>query len=205
MEILSFKDKEAKEILEEGKVLALPTETVYGVGVRWDSPSAYSRLCDAKKRRPTKPIAVMTGTKFVLDDFFILNEGTKRVIQRFLPGPLTVLVKAKENAPEQTHLGTFVAGIRIPGKPELLDFLNSLPFPLQVTSANISGQPAIGSFEEVKRIFQDNPLVEGIVRGTCISSIPTTVIDCTGETPEIIREGEIKLVDIIKTYKGEEK
>ena len=67
MKILSFEDKEAREIVEDGYVLALPTETVYGVGVRFDDEEAYERLCKAKNRRPEKAIAVMCSSSFPLD------------------------------------------------------------------------------------------------------------------------------------------
>ncbi len=200
MDILSFKDSEAKQILDHGYVLALPTETVYGLGVRWDDKEAYERLAKSKNRRPSKPIAVMTGDDFDLDKYFVITPAIRRIINRFLPGPLTILVKTKETAPFQTHLGTNIAGIRIPGKKDLLEFLKSLPFPLQVTSANISGQPATSSFDEVKKIFDKSEDVKGIVKGECISSVPTTVVDLTQDKPIVIREGEVKLNEIQEEF-----
>ena len=198
MDILSFKDSEARQIVDHGYVLALPTETVYGVGVRWDSPEAYERLVKCKNRRPDKPIAVMTSVSFDLNQYFTPN--IQRVIDKFLPGPLTILVKTKDNAPYQTHLGTKVAGIRIPGKKDLLEFLGSLPFPLQVTSANLSGQPSLSKFEDVQNVFKNSPDVQGIVKGNCESSVPTTVVDLTGDKPIVVREGEIKLNEIQEVF-----
>lgn len=200
MKILSFEDKEAREIVEDGYVLALPTETVYGVGVRFDDEEAYERLCKAKNRRPEKAIAVMCSSSFPLDKYFEISEGAKRVMDKFLPGPLTCLVKAKESAPYQTHLGTGIAGIRIPAKEELLSFLSSLPFALQVTSANISGEPATAEFSEVYETFKDKEEVHGIVKGTCQSGTPTTVVDLTKEKPIIIRQGDITMEEIEKTF-----
>lgn len=200
MDILSFSSKEARDILSSGYVLALPTETVYGVGVRWDDETAYERLCKAKNRRPSKPIAVMCSDTFDLTPYFAINDGAKRVMKKFLPGPLTCLVKAKESAPKQTHLGTYVAGIRIPAKKELLDFLSSLPTPLQVTSANISGSPALKDFEEVKKTFENVPVVKGIIKGSCQSGTPTTVVDLTGERPVLIRQGDITLEQIEEAF-----
>ena len=84
MEILSFQSPEAKEILEKGYVLALPTETVYGLGVIWDSKEAYERLCQAKNRRPDKPIAVMTGKNFDLSIYFEISPQAKKVMDHFL-------------------------------------------------------------------------------------------------------------------------
>jgi len=197
---LTFTDPRCAEILAQGKVLALPTETVYGLGVRWDSPEAYETLCRVKNRRPSKPIAVMTGTHFPLDQYFEISPKIRRVMSAFLPGPLTVLVPAKKNAPLQTHLGTFVAGIRIPAKESLLTFLDSLPFPLQVTSANLSGKPATGKEEEVEEVFRNEKDVPAIVEGTCVSSVPTTVVDLTKDEPVLIRQGEIPLSEIQKIW-----
>lgn len=200
MKIMTFQDEEAKRILEEGYVLALPTETVYGLGVRFDDENAYERLCNAKKRRPDKAIAVMCSTDFPLERYFEISEGAKRVMDHFLPGPLTCLVNAKDNAPYQTHLGTRIAGIRIPAKKELLDFLSSLPFALQVTSANMSGEKSTSEFEDVYSIFKDSEEVKGIIEGSCQSGTPTTVVDLTKEEPIVLREGEIKLAEIVSVF-----
>lgn len=203
MKILNYQDLEAKTLLEQGYILAMPTETVYGVGVRWDDSEAYERLCRAKNRRPSKPIAVMASPSFDFNTYFVITPQIRNVMTAFLPGPLTVLVRAKENAPEQIHLGTCVAGIRIPAKQDLLSFLSALPFPLQVTSANLSGAGAATSFEEVYDTFKDNSDVKGIVQGTCESGTPTTVVDLTGNKPIVVREGDIKLNQIeAEFYKG---
>lgn len=199
MKILSFEDKEAKKIVEEGYVLAFPTETVYGVGVRFDDPVAYERLVSVKKRNPDKPIAVMCAKNLDLSEYFEITPGAKNVMEHLLPGPLTVLVKAKDSAPYQTHLGTHVAGIRIPEKEDLLRFLSTLPFPLQVTSANLSGQPALKAFQEVYDCFEKEADVKGIVEGTCDSGTPTTVVDLTGDAPVVVRQGEITKEEI-ETY-----
>lgn len=198
----SFEDQKAREILENGHVLALPTETVYGLGIRFDSESAYHQLDLAKGRSPAKPIAVRCGTNFPFDEYFDITPSIRRVRDKFLPGPLTVLVKAKEKAPYQTHLGTYVAGIRIPGKKGLLDFLSTLPFGLQVTSANLSGQPSVKTKEEVEKIFENSPYVDGIIEGECFSGTPTTVVDLTKDEPIVIRQGDITKEEIDKAFFG---
>lgn len=203
MDVFTFEDARAKEIIESGYVLAFPTETVFGLGIRWDSSVAYDRLCNAKKRRPSKPIAVMCGRNFNLDRYFEISNNARRVIETFLPGPLTVLVNAKENVPFQAHLGSKVVGLRIPEKENLLEFLEGIPYPLQVTSANMSGAPSTSDFNFVKNVFNLNHDVKGIVDGSCESSIPTTVVDLTGSSPVILRQGEIKLEDIQKVFLGD--
>lgn len=197
---VSYNDEKSKEILKSGYILALPTETVYGLGIRWDDPIAYQRLYEIKKRKPTKPIAVMCGTKFEIDRWFDISENAQKVMKAFLPGPLTVLLKAKPGVPYQASLGTGIVGVRIPGKKELLDFLNSLPFALQVTSANISGQKALSNYDDVKLCFKDNSSLKGIIKGCCDSAVPTTVVDLSGEEPVLVRQGEIQFEQIKSVY-----
>ena len=201
MEILNFNDNKAKDIIACEEVLALPTETVYGLGIKWDSPLAYERLCQVKNRRPDKAIAIMVGDKFDLDKYFELTADAKKVIQTFLPGPLTCLVKARENTPYQSHLGTFIAGIRIPAKKELLNFLNELSYPLQVTSANISGEQALYDFEKVYQTFNNTSHIKGIIKGSCQSGTPTTVVDLTSDEIKVIRQGQITKEEIEKVIK----
>ena len=199
---VSYIDTKTKEILDNGYILALPTETVYGLGIRWDDQSAYISLYQLKKRKPTKPIAVMCGTNFDFDHWFVISENIKRVMNTFLPGPLTILIKAKTGVPFQATLGTNIVGIRIPKKKDLLDFLNGLSYPLQVTSANLSGKDALSDYDDVKECFKNDSSLKGIIKGTCDSSIPTTVVDLSGKEPRLVRQGEIQFEEIKKAYYG---
>lgn len=199
MKTLTFKSIEAKEILLNEGVLALPTETVYGLGIRWDSEKAYDDLFAIKKRKPDKPVAVMISNHFDLDKHFDISSNAKKVMNKFLPGPLTCLVKVK-NVPYQAHLGTNIAGIRMPGSKELLDFLDFVEVPLQVTSANLSGEPAIKDFNLVYKTFSNDSRVQGIIKGECNSGTPTTVVDLTKDRPVVIRVGEISLEDIEEAF-----
>lgn len=202
MEILKFTDMRAKDLVEKGEVILLPTETVYGIGVRFDSETGYEHLLACKHRRPDKPIAVMAGRKMDLESYFVLNDGIRRVIGKFLPGPLTLLLKAKDLAPYQTHLGTKVCGLRIPGSEALLSFLDSLSVPMQVTSANLSGHPSATDFKTAYEIFKDEPLVKAIIEGECHSKVATTIIDFTKEEPKLVRQGELSYDEVSQVYRG---
>ena len=200
MKQYQWTSKECFEIIENGYVLSFPTETVYGVGISWKDEKAYERLVQAKKRRPDKPIAIMCSPSFPLEEYFEISPGAKRVMEKFLPGPLTCLVKAKDNTPYQVHLGTFVAGIRIPDKKELLTFLEKVGHPLQVTSANLSGTPSLTRYEDVYETFKDSEEVQGIIKGECQSGVATTVVVLYEEKPRIVREGEIALSEIEEAF-----
>lgn len=203
MDIIDFDDDRAITALKNHQVIALPTETVYGLGVYWDDEEAYEKLVSCKKRRPDKAIACMCAEDFDFDSFFVLNERIKRVMKNFLPGPLTILVKAKDKAPFQSHLGTGICGIRIPDKKELLAFLKKAGKPLQVTSANLSGEPPLHDYDKVYAKFQDDNRVSCLIQGECRSAIPTSVVDLTGEEIRLVRQGEIRLEQIKEIYYGE--
>ena len=202
MDIVTFEDDKAAKTLREGKILALPTETVYGLDVCWDDGKAYERLVETKRRRPDKAIACMCADTFDFEKYFVLDEGIRRVMAHFLPGPLTILVRGKETVPFQSHLGTGVCGIRVPGKEDLLSFLRAFGKPLQATSANLSGNPPLHDWQSVYEQFRDDENIGAIVRGECQSDIPTTVVDLTGEEPILIRQGEIRIESIKEIYHG---
>lgn len=202
MERTDFSDPRLVAALKEGKVVALPTETVYGLGVLWDDEKAYERLVAAKRRRPDKAIACMVSDDFDLAPYFLIDEGIDRVRKRFLPGPLTILVRAKEGCPFQSHLGTGICGLRIPAKEDLLSFLSLLKKPLQVTSANLSGSKALTAAADVEETFRDNEDIAYLVEGRCDRLVPSTVVDLSHGDVRMIREGEISLDSIKETYYG---
>ena len=141
MEYLDQKNvKSAVKVLQNEEILALPTETVYGVAVVYDSKKAFDKLVATKQRAPEKPFALACGK--VADSFAYIeaDEASKRVMETFLPGELTVLVNAKKNLPWHVTLGTNVIGIRIPAYPYITELLTELGKPVLLTSAN-STQP----------------------------------------------------------------
>ena len=201
MKHLSFADAESKEIIERGDILAFPTETVFGLGIRWDDENAYEKLCTVKHRRFDKPISLMVGRNFPLDSIACLDEGTMRVVDRLMPGPLTLLLKAK-NVPYEADLGTTTIGVRIPASEELLSFLETFDHPLLVTSANISGEKPAYDSDECSEIFSSSPLIGGIVEGKCVSDIPSTVCLMRDGNIQIVREGQVTLDQIKEAYYG---
>ncbi len=199
MKLVEFESAELKKDIESGNVVAFPTETVYGLGIRWDSPQAFLKLTSVKQRAINKPVSVMCGTKFPLKDYFVIDSKAQRIITKYLPGPLTILLKAKANVPWQTHLGTGVVGIRIPKFDKLLNLLNDLNYPLQVTSANFSSEPPLYNCNSVISTFSDQPLVTCVVDGKCDSFIPTTIISLV-DGIKLIRQGELSFDEIVKEF-----
>lgn len=128
---------EAVEIILSDGVLAFPTETVYGLGIRADSFLAYTNLFNAKSRPKDKLVTLMIHNIKMIDQYAIIDKGTRRVIEKFMPGPLTIVVPSK--ASTTLFNNTEMIGIRIPDNSLALSILKAAQVPMYVTSANISG------------------------------------------------------------------
>lgn len=204
MEFLNIKDiKQAAKILGDEQVLAFPTETVYGVGVVYDSKLAFDRLVAIKRRPPNKPFALMCSSLEQAYRYIEVGPRTKKVMEKFLPGEVTVLVKAKEELPDHVTLGTKIIGIRVPQSAFVSDLIAEVGKPLLVTSANKSGEPTTKFYDDVIKTYGDE--LPGIVKGECESLIPTTIVNLVeDDTITLVREGPVPF-ETIKTFWEETK
>ena len=178
----------AYHLLNSG-VVAFPTETVMGVGVVYDDEFAYNRLNIIKRRPEDKPYALMLQDPDQISLFAKLTKKGKIIADAFLPGPLTLLLPAKDNVPVWVTHGTGVIGIRVTPHPDTLLLLTYTGKPLLAPSANRSGEKPAMSSEEVKEIFGEE--LDFIVEGKAEGGSPSTIIDLTGENYKIIRQGPI--------------
>lgn len=183
--------------LNEHKVIAFPTETVYGLGVFYDDEEAYHLLNKVKNRRDNKPYTLMLSNIKQIDNYAYLDKAFLPIVQRFMPGSLTILLRSKENVPSYVTQGTNVIGIRIPSNKEALELLAAVNKPLLVPSANKADQPPALTKEEVKEIFKDE--INVIVPGETNTGLPSTIIDLTTGGVILVREGPISLREILKT------
>ncbi len=188
--IVSWNEKALiKEALLQGKVVAFPTETVYGLGVIASSPEAYEALREAKNRPEEKPISLMCSTAAQAVMHCEIDVGISGVFRHCMPSQTTLLLRSRKGTPHQIDLGTGVTGIRIPKSENVHDLIEAVGEPLLVTSANLSGEPACDNFEDVKRVFDDR--IDVIVEGECESKIPSTIIDCTRKELRLVRQGKV--------------
>lgn len=199
--IVSFSSQEAKEALLNGEVIAFPTETVYGLGAIATSETAFDNLVRIKRRPPEKPFTLMGGNNFDFDKYAILTPEIRRVIAKFVPGPLTLLLKPKSGLPHYITLDSPTIGIRIPGLKELRDFIDYVGVPLLVPSANKSGEKPALSANEAYKIF--NGEIPYVIDFASSHQKPSTIIDFSKETPVLIRQGELTYDEVMKAYKGE--
>jgi len=180
------------ETLEKGGIVAYPTETFYGLGVRCDSEEAIKRLYTIKHRPEMKPMPLIIGDRKLLSLLVTgINNRLSLLMDRFWPGPMTLLLPAKKNLSELITAGTQKVAVRIPGESFALQLAKSAGRPITSTSANISGMPPARNAEAVLRYFQ-NTIDLVIDGGPAPGRLPSTLIEVIGDEVKILREGAIK-------------
>ena len=188
--------EQAKSALNNHQVIAFPTETVFGLGVYYDDEEAYHLLNTIKRRREDKPYTLMLSDIKDINKYAYIKESELNALKEFIPGPITLLLKCRDNVPGYVTHNTGVIGVRIPENKEALELLKYLEKPLLVPSANRADQKPAMNDQEVKAIFNDEVAV--IIPGQSIGGLPSTIIDLTGEEIKLIRQGPISLEDIKK-------
>ena len=191
----------AKEVLDNSGVVAFPTETVMGLGIYFDDKKAYDYLNKIKNRPEDKPYTLMLGNKEDISKYAYVSDRDMLIINKCIPGPITLLLKAKENVPGYVTHNTGVIGVRVPDMDLVCNFINYCQRPLLVPSANKSGEKPALTSNEVKKIFSDE--VGFIFEGSANGGVPSTIIDLTQEQVKILREGPISINDINKILKGD--
>lgn len=179
--------RHAVETLVAGGVIAFPTETVYGIGCLRSKEAAIRRIYEMKGRGWDKPLAVYLPDNESLANEAQINEIAQKLIGKFLPGPLTIILCDRTG--EKT-------GYRISPHPVLKGLLRALPGPLVGTSANKSGEAESVTAREVQDSF--NTGLDLIIdSGPSAPAPPSTVVDCTGRAPIILREGAVPASEIL--------
>jgi L-threonylcarbamoyladenylate synthase len=183
--------EEAVNDLQAGRLVAFPTDTVYGLGAWLTDPQAIEQLYLVKGRDTAKAIAVLVGNTAALSQVTAeMGQIAEKLAQHFWPGPLTLVVARHPALPDNLSIYPTV-GVRMPDHAAALDLLNRSG-PLAVTSANLSGDPSTTNAGEV--LAQLGGLIPLILDGgRTPGGLPSTVVDCTGTQPVILRQGPISL------------
>ena len=182
------------EALNNHQVIAFPTETVFGLGVFYDDEEAYNLLNKIKRRREDKPYTMMLSKVEDIFKYAEVDERYLKLIKKYMPGPLTILVRSKDNVPAYVTHNTRVVGVRIPENVEALELLEYVKKPLLVPSANRADEKPALNDREVKEIFQDE--IKVVVPGETCKGQPSTIIDLTGDEIKLIRKGPISLEEL---------
>lgn len=188
----------ASELLKAGDVVAIPTETVYGLAADGLNEKACEKIFRVKGRPSDNPIILHISTLDQLDELVLeVNERAKKLIDKFWPGPLTIIFNKSDIVPDiVTAKGTTVA-IRMPSNVIARRVIEKTGRPLAAPSANLSGLPSPTNAEDVLKDF-DGKIPFIIDGGECIIGIESTVIDVTREIPMILRPGLFTLEEIKK-------
>jgi len=203
-EIIPAKEPKALQIAEDlirkGEMVAFPTDTVYGLGVSAIDPQGVEKLYIVKERENRKAIAVLLSSPAELVKVTAaMSDLARHLAEHFWPGPLTLVVPRHPDLPDNlSPLPTI--GVRMPDHPLALALL-ARTGPLAVTSANISGGENTSTAQEVfAQLSGRIPLI--LDGGRTPGGLPSTVVDCTGESLAIVRQGPISLAELQAASSG---
>lgn len=188
----------AQAALEEGKLVVLPTDTVYGLAADAFSPRAVQNLLDAKGRGRDMPPPVLVGNARTLDALAVdIPTWLRTMVEALWPGPLTVI--CQQQASLSMDLGDThnTIAVRMPDDRRALALLK-MTGPLAVSSANTTGEPAAQTIDEAERMLGGRVAVY-LDGGPSASGTPSTILDATGTTPRVLRQGAIPL-DVLHTF-----
>lgn len=184
--------EEAGAIIRAGGTVAFPTETVYGLGANALDEEAVKKIFIAKGRPQDNPLIVHVCSKNISELVKEVPEVAQRMIDKFWPGPLTIILEKNDIIPNMTSANLNTVGIRMPSSEIALKLIELSKRPIAAPSANISGRP---SPTEVERCIEDlNGKVDYIIGGESSDiGVESTIIDCTVNPPLVLRPGGITL------------
>ena len=186
--------RKSVEIIENGGVIIFPTDTVYGIGCNPYDANAVKKIYEIKSREKIKSLPVLASSIQIVKQISIIDEFTEKIIKKYWPGPLTLILKLKDkNLKESLNLEDKIA-IRIPNSVCTLKLLNKCNL-LVGTSANVSGDSSFTDPQEcMKNVKNYDIFVDG---GTITSKGESTIIEIENEKIHVIREGALKKEDIV--------
>ena len=189
----------AKEFLINDGLVAIPTETVYGLAANALKEESVIKIFEAKERPSFDPLIVHVPNLSAADDLVEeIPESAKKLAKAFWPGPLTLVLKKSDKVPLAVTSGMDTVGIRVPKHPLALELLKSIDFPLAAPSANPFGytSPTIAFHVNTQLGHKVDYILDG---GPCSVGIESTIVSCIGDRVEILRLGGLTLEEIEKT------
>ena len=186
------------EVIQNGGIIAFPTETVYGLGIRFNDQEALEHLMEAKNRDYSKAITLMVAHPQDILQYAYVSDKAQKIIKQFMPGMITLIFKKKESVDDMMTNGKTTIGIRIPDSEFVLSLLKKVG-PMLVTSANLSHHQNTTSTKEV--LQQLDGRIDMIVDGKTSDNIASTVVDVSQDEIKILRAGKITKEQIEEAIK----
>ena len=181
----------AVAVLREGGLVAFPTETVYGLGCDAESPAALRRLFTVKRRPVDHPVIAHVASAASIDVYATdVPRVARALVDAFWPGPLTVVLPRSARIPDEVTGGRGTVGLRMPGEPCALALLASFGGAVAAPSANRFGKVSPTTAVDVRADLGDDVdlILDG---GPCRVGVESTIVDCTGPVPVILRLGGV--------------
>jgi L-threonylcarbamoyladenylate synthase len=196
MSIISKDIQKAVALLKADKLVAIPTETVYGLAGNIFSEKAIKSIFDTKKRPFFNPLIVHIHSSDILETVVSnVPEKAKLLADAFWPGSMTLVLKKQTSIPDLITAGKDTVAVRVPNHPLTLELLKQLPFPLAAPSANPFGSISPTKPEHVERYFK-NHIEQVLDGGACKNGIESTIIGFENDDPIIYRLGSLAVEDI---------
>lgn len=185
-----------------GEICVLPTDTIYGFHCRADNSELLSQLHQLKGRQEQKPfLLLIPGVEYLVHREILLPPPARRLMERFWPGPLTLVLTSRERWPDALSEDGYSIAVRQPGYPILARIIDYAGVPLASTSVNLAGQEPLQTVEEIVSAFGDR--VDCVLdAGPLPAAKPSTIISFRTTPPAILREGAIP-ADFIQPFLGE--
>lgn len=186
----------AAKVIRDGGLVAIPTETVYGLGANALNEEAVKHIYEAKGRPSDNPLILHIPNASWLERYCErVPESAYRLAEEFWPGPLTMILPRKDVVPDRTTGGLDTVGIRCPNHPVTLALIEAADLPIAAPSANTSGRPSCTAAEHV--LEDMNGKIECILDGgPCSVGVESTIIDLTCDPPRLLRPGGLPLEEL---------
>jgi L-threonylcarbamoyladenylate synthase len=184
----------AIQILKDGGIVIIPTDTAFGIGCRVDDKDAVKRLFTIRKRAETKAVPVLVSSLHMAQQYVqvVPKDVIERLIKPYWPGALTIVLKSRtDNVANLVRGGGDTVGLRVPDHLTALALINGVGVPIVGTSANFAGGETPYTFESLNKELTKQ--VDFVVPGECHQRQASTVIDCTVNPWKVLREGAIHL------------
>ncbi len=190
----------AAELIKKGKIVVFPTETVYGIGTNGLDEKAIKRLYEVKQRPLNKPISLLVSNMEMVN--LIAKDITEveyKIMKKFFPGPLTIILKKKEIVPNILTAGQDTVGVRMPSGEIARKLVEYANVPIATPSANISGEPSGTNLQEIKKHFEGKVdyFIDG---GNSELGLASTIVQVIDGKPQILRQGSITLEEINEIF-----
>ena len=191
--VLTRSAVEAAGFVKLGGIVAIPTETVYGLGANVFDELAISRIFEAKQRPDDNPLIAHVSSVDEITELAIeIPSNAQRLIDRFFPGPLTLVLHKSDRVPLLATAGLETIGVRMPRLDLAKDFLLACGAPVVAPSANLSGRPSPTTWEAVLEDLEGR--VDCILQDDSTEiGLESTVVDCTTDPPVLLRKGAVSM------------